>query len=202
MCIKTPFRAPFDITYAYIANRRTAITLPIPETTRPMSILTPAMQQAIAEQRLIFAATVCPDGSPNLSPKGTAMVWDDSHILFADLASPGTMRNLAANPAIEINIVSVFSRQGYRFKGTADIHKDDAIHAAAVARMRAGPPSLQDLADRVRAVALVKVEQALPLVSPGYWNGASEPEMRRQWEAYWNAANADWHNSHNPSPAP
>lgn len=68
MCIKTPFYAPFDITYACIANRRTAITLPIPETTRPMSILTPAMQQAISEQRLIFAATVCPDGSPNLSP--------------------------------------------------------------------------------------------------------------------------------------
>lgn len=202
MCIKTPFHAPFDITYAYIANRRTAITLPVPETTRPMSILPPAMQQAIADQRLIFAATVCPDGSPNLSPKGTAMVWDDSHILFADLASPGTMRNLAANPAIEINIVSVFSRQGYRFKGTAAIHKDDAIHAAAVARMRAGPPSLQDLADRVRAVALVKVEQALPLVSPGYWNGASEPEIRPQWEAYWNAANVDWHNSYNPSPAP
>ena len=39
-----------------------------------MSILTSVMQQAIAEQRLIFAATVCPDGSPNLSPKGTAMV--------------------------------------------------------------------------------------------------------------------------------
>ena len=112
------------------------------------------------------------------------------------------MRNLAANPAIEINIVSVFSRQGYRFEGTAAIHKDDAIHAAAVARMRAGPPSLQDLADRVRTVALVKVEQALPLVSPGYWNGASESEIRRQWEAYWNAANADWHNSHNPPPAP
>ena len=108
-----------------------------------MPILTPAMQQALAEQRLIFAATVCPDGTPNLSPKGTAMVWDDDHILFADLASPGTMRNLAVNPSIEINIVSPFSRQGYRFKGTAAIHKDDAIHAAAVARMRAGPLSLQ-----------------------------------------------------------
>lgn len=166
-----------------------------------MPILTPAMQQALAEQRLIFAATVCPDGTPNLSPKGTAMVWDDDHILFADLASPGTMRNLVVNPSIEINIVSPFSRQGYRFKGTAAIHKDDAIHVAAVARMRAGPPSLQGLADRVRAVALVKVAQALPLVSPGYWNGATETEIRRQWEAYWNAVNTGWHDSHHPPPA-
>ena len=158
-----------------------------------MGILTPDMQQALTEQRLIFAATVCPDGTPNLSPKGTAMVWDDDHILFTDLASPGTMRNLAANPAIEINAVNVFSRRGYRFKGTAAIHSGGAIYDAVVARMRAGAPSLQGLADRVRAVALVRVEQALPLISPGYWGGATEAEMRRDWENHWQTANAQWH---------
>ncbi len=82
-----------------------------------MGILTSHMQQLIAGQRLIFAATVCPDGTPNLSPKGTALVWDDDHILFIDLASPGTMRNQASNPAIEPNVVDVFLRKGYRFKG-------------------------------------------------------------------------------------
>lgn len=158
-----------------------------------MGILTPDMQQALTEQRLIFAATVCPDGTPNLSPKGTAMVWDDDHIIFTDLASPGTMQNLAANPAIEINAVNVFSRRGYRFKGTAAIHSGGAIYDAVVERMRAGAPSLQGLADRVRAVALVRVEQALPLISPGYWGGATEAEMRRDWEAHWQTANARWH---------
>lgn len=157
-----------------------------------MPILTPEMQQALAEQRLIFAATVGPDGIPNLSPKGTAMAWDDDHILFADLASPGTMANLAANPAIELNIVNPFSRRGYRFKGTAAIHQDDDIHQAVITRMRSGTPSLQRLADQVRAVALVKVEQALPLISPGYWNGATETEMRQEWESYWQTANAQW----------
>ncbi len=34
-----------------------------------MPILTPAMQQAISEQRLIFAATVGPDGSPQPFPQ-------------------------------------------------------------------------------------------------------------------------------------
>ena len=157
-----------------------------------MSTLTPEMQQALAEQRLIFAATVSPDGTPNLSPKGTALAWDDDHIIFADLASPGTMRNLAANPAIELNIVNPFSRRGYRFKGMAAIHQDDDIHRAVIARMRNGTPSLQRLADQVRAVALVKVEQALPLISPGYWNGATEAEMRQEWESYWQTANAQW----------
>ena len=161
-----------------------------------MAILTPDMQQALTEQRLIFAATVCPDGTPNLSPKGTVMVWDDNHILFTDLASPGTMHNLAANPAIEINAVNVFSRRGYRFKGTAAIHTDGAIYDAVIERMRAGAPPLQALADRVRAVALVRVEQALPLISPGYWSGATEAEMRRDWETHWQTANAQWHERH------
>jgi len=41
----------------------------------------------VTEQRLGFVATVCPDGTPNLSPKGTTAVWDDDHIVFADIRS-------------------------------------------------------------------------------------------------------------------
>ena len=157
-----------------------------------MGILTDEMKRALTEQRLIFVATVCPDGSPNLSPKGTVMVWDDDHILFTDLASPGTMGNLEANPAIEINTVDVFARRGYRFKGIAEIHRGDAVYDAVVDRMRNGAATLQGLADNVRAVALIRVEQALPLVSPGYWGGATEADMRRGYEAYWGEINAEW----------
>jgi len=66
-----------------------------------MGILTADMQRVVREQRLFFVATVCPDGTPNLSPKGATAVWDDDHLLFADIRSPGTIRNLRRNPAIE-----------------------------------------------------------------------------------------------------
>ncbi len=46
-----------------------------------MGILTKDMQRLVREQRLGFAATVCPDGTPNLSPKGTTTVWDDEYYL-------------------------------------------------------------------------------------------------------------------------
>ena len=160
-----------------------------------MGILTKAMQKTLTEQRLIFVATVCPDGTPNLSPKGTVMVWDDDHVLFTDLASPGTMGNLEHNPAIEINAVDVFARKGYRFKGVAEIHRDGAVFTTVVDRMRNGAATLQSLADSVRAVALIRVEQALPLVSPGYWGGATEADMRRQYETYWSEVNAEWHSA-------
>src|SRR5947199_10854651 len=83
-----------------------------------MSILTEDMQRVVREQRLGFVATVCPDGTPNLSPKGTTTVWDDDHLVFADIHSPGTVNNLLNNPSIEINAVDIISRRGYRFKGT------------------------------------------------------------------------------------
>ncbi len=68
-----------------------------------MGILTEDMKRVVREQRLGFFATVCPDGSPNLSPKGTTIVLDDDHLAFVDLGSPGTLSNLELNPAVEFD---------------------------------------------------------------------------------------------------
>jgi predicted pyridoxine 5'-phosphate oxidase superfamily flavin-nucleotide-binding protein len=43
-----------------------------------MGILTADMRRVVEQQRLGFVATVCPDGTPNLSPKGTTAGWDDA----------------------------------------------------------------------------------------------------------------------------
>jgi predicted pyridoxine 5'-phosphate oxidase superfamily flavin-nucleotide-binding protein len=70
------------------------------------------MKRIVAEQRLAFVATVCPDGTPNLSPKGTIAVWDATHLVFADIRSPGTVANLKVNPTIEINVVDPYRKKG------------------------------------------------------------------------------------------
>src|SRR5579871_5175814 len=86
-----------------------------------MAVLTSDMKRVVSEERLGYIATVCPDHTPNLSPKGTLAVWDDDHLVFADICSPGTIANLAANPTVEINVVDPLVRKGYRFKGTARV---------------------------------------------------------------------------------
>jgi hypothetical protein len=48
-----------------------------------MGILSDDMKRLVRDQRLGYIATVCPDGTPNLSPKGTTAVWDDDHLVFA-----------------------------------------------------------------------------------------------------------------------
>jgi len=90
-----------------------------------MGILTEEMKRVVAQQQLCYAATVTPDGKPNLSPKGSITVLSDDELGFADLASPGTIENLRHNPAIELNVVDPFTRRGFRFKGRAEFVKND-----------------------------------------------------------------------------
>ena len=59
-----------------------------------MGLLTSDMKRVVEEQRLGFVATVCPNGTPNLSPKGTTAVWDDEQLVFANIRSPNTIANL------------------------------------------------------------------------------------------------------------
>ncbi|HMF84166.1 MAG TPA: pyridoxamine 5'-phosphate oxidase family protein, partial [Acidimicrobiia bacterium] len=81
------------------------------------------MKRVLQGQRLGYVASVCPDGTPNLSPKGTTAVWDDDHLVFLDIASPGTVTNIeAGNPVVEVNVVDPIRRKGYRFKGRAEVH--------------------------------------------------------------------------------
>ena len=75
--------------------------------------LTDEMKEIVKRLRLCYVATVTPDGKP-MSPKGSLKVWDDETVVFADIASPGTMRNLPSNPFIEINLVDPFLRRGFR----------------------------------------------------------------------------------------
>jgi uncharacterized protein len=141
-------------------------------------MLTPDMKRVIEEQRLGFVATAAPDGMPNVSPKGTFVVLDDRTIAFGEIRSPGTIRNLRANPRIEVNFVDVFVRKGYRFAGTATIvERGEADFEILLPKLRS------TLAHRIRAVVTIAVTKALPLMSPAYDDGKTEPELRRAWTA-------------------
>src|ERR1700674_2527582 len=121
-------------------------------------MLTPDMKRIIEEQRLGFVATASLDGTPNVSPKGTFAVLDDQTIAFGEIRSPGTIRNLKANPRIEVNFVDPFVRKGYRFAGTAVVvERRDGTFEALLGHFRA------PLAQRMRAIGTITVMKALPL---------------------------------------
>ncbi len=139
------------------------------------------MQRVLNEQRLGFVASVCEDGTPNLSPKGTTTVWDDEHIIFADICSPGTISNIRHHPVVEINVVDPVTRKGYRFKGPATIHQQGPIFEQGLAFYRQ-----RGTISSIRSIVLVQVERAIPLISPAYDQGKTEEEIRASWLLYWN----------------
>ena len=144
------------------------------------------MKRVVEEQRLGFVATVCPDGTPNLSPKGTTAVWDDEHLVFANIRSAGTLANLRHNPSIEVNIVDPFVRKGYRFKGVAEILESGARYDQAVAFYRQRGSRI----DVIREIVLVRVDNAQPVDSPAYDFGATEDEVRARWERHYQSLRA------------
>ncbi len=134
--------------------------------------------QVIREQRLGFVATVNADGTPNLSPKGTFAGVDAATVAFAEIRSPGTLRNLATNPAVEVNFVDALTRRGCRLCGTARIVPRGDLGFDRLLPLFADHGGL---VLRTRAVVVIAVRRAMDLSSPAYDDGASEDELRRAW---------------------
>ena len=137
------------------------------------------MQRVVLEQSLGFVATVTPDGHPNLSPKGTTTVLDAQHLMFADVASPGTVANLATNPSVEVNVVDPIVRKGYRFKGVAVAYTNGEMFERGLAVLRErGSTTARE---RIRSIVVIEVTDAEPLFSPAYDTGATEESLAERW---------------------
>ena len=133
------------------------------------------MQRVVGAQRLGYVASVCPDGTPNLSPKGTLAVWDADHLVFAHLHSPGTVANIeSGNVVVEINVVDPIRRKGYRFKGPATVHRDGPTYDDGL-RFYFDRSGLDPR--RIEAIVIIDVERAEPVTSPAYDDGTGEDEV-------------------------
>ena len=145
-----------------------------------MGFLTNEIKNIIERQKLGYVATVSPDNTPNLSPKGTISVWDDEHLVFADIKSPKTMANLEKNPSIEINVVDPITRKGYRFKGTGNILSSGQVYDKIISHyINIGIKS------KIRRVVLIKVTSVNDVTSPLYDLGYTEDEIKERWKKHY-----------------
>ncbi len=139
-----------------------------------MGLISADMKRVVEEQRLGFVATVCPDGTPNLSPKGTTTVWDTDHLVFANIRSPGTIANLQQNASVEVNVVDPFVRKGYRFKGVATVLESGPLYDKVIAFYKG-----RGVSSVIREVVMVRVQRAQPIDSPAYDLGLTEDRGSR-----------------------
>ncbi|MGA7923267.1 MAG: pyridoxamine 5'-phosphate oxidase family protein [Thermoplasmata archaeon] len=146
-----------------------------------MPALTEDMKRVVRAQRLGYVATVSNDHRPNVSPKGSLAVWGDDRLVFADVDSPHTIRNLEGNPYTEVNVVDPLVRKGYRFSGVAKILRSGDEYWKILEHYKGEGADIR----RVRTVVLIDVHTAAPLVSPCYMTGLTEDEVRALW--------GEWH---------
>jgi uncharacterized protein len=103
-------------------------------------------------------------------------VLDDRTIAFGEIRSPATMRNLRANPRIEVNFVDPFVGKGYRFAGVATVvERGEPGFDTLLPNLRSA------LAHRIPAIVTIAVTKTLPLTPPAYDEGTTELELRRAW---------------------
>jgi len=92
-----------------------------------VATLTDEMKELI-NTRQCLVATASKDGRPNIGPKGSVMVVDDSTLAFGEIAGKQTYSNLKENPQIAIAIVNHQQLSGYRFAGTAQLEDSGPLY--------------------------------------------------------------------------
>ena len=145
-----------------------------------MVVITEEIENFVNFQKLGYVATVSNDNTPNLSPKGTIIVLDESHLVFADIQSPKTIENLEHNPSVEINVVDPFSRRGYRFKGIAEIISSGEKFNDIISQYKKN-----GIKNIIKCVVLVKIEKLSEVFSPLYDLGHTEEELKAKWKKYY-----------------
>ncbi len=145
-----------------------------------MVIITEEIKNFVNFQKLGYVATISADNTPNLSPKGTIIVLDESHLSFVHIHSPQTVENLKHNPSIEINVVDPFSRRGYRFKGIAEIISSGDKFTKIISYYKT-----LGVKSSIKSIILVKIEKLSEVLSPLYDLGYTEEELKTKWKKHY-----------------
>ena len=107
-----------------------------------MEVKIPADLQEFLKGKQGWVATASKNGVPNVSIKGTLRTLDDQHLIFADLFSLKTRKNLAENPVAAIMVFDAESKRGYMFKGVAEQIASGSLYDEMVMGLKKAMPQL------------------------------------------------------------
>jgi predicted pyridoxine 5'-phosphate oxidase superfamily flavin-nucleotide-binding protein len=128
--------------------------------------LTDDVRRAAERSVLCWLATVDEAGQPNVSPKEVFAVADGEHLVIANIASPGSAANIAAESRVCVSCVDVFVQKGFKVVGVAtDVPPTDAAFERWVAPLR----ELAGERYPIRSVFVVRVTDVEAIVAPSYW---------------------------------
>ena len=105
----------------------------------------PKEVQEFLTGKMAWVATAASDGMPNATPKGSVKVIDDEHLVFADLFSLKTRKNLQGNAKIAITVADETSFKGYQIKGSAEVLESGPLFEQMAEELKKAPMELPPL---------------------------------------------------------
>lgn len=101
------------------------------------------------------------DGQPQLSLKGSVMVFDSGTLAYWERAKRSALENVAENPKVVILYNNMDDKIRWRFYGTAEVHESGPIRDEVMARTVHA--ELDRDPDRLGVAVLVKVNRIAEL---------------------------------------
>lgn len=130
-----------------------------------VTILNTDLTEIARRSVLCWLATSDENGQPNLSPKEVFAFMDGDRIVVANIASPGSARNIRINAKVCLNFVDVFAQKGFKVYGVArDVKASEPGFSRWVEPLRSMVGDRFDI-HSVFVVSAVAVE---PIIAPSY----------------------------------
>ena len=146
-----------------------------------MEVILNSNHKAMAERSVLcWLATADESGQPNVSPKEVFAVADDKHIVVANIASPGSAKNIHINAKVCLSFIDVFAQKGFKVFGVAsDVTPEAAEYFRWVEplRMMAGD------CFPIHSVFVVRATAVEPIIAPSYRLYPSETTEASQVQA-------------------
>ena len=115
------------------------------------------LERALADGISCTVGTADKDGQPQLSLKGSVMVYDSETLAYWERSKRSALDNVKENPKVVILYNNPGERIRWRFYGTAVVHESDAIRDEVMARTVQG--ELDRDPERLGVAVLVKVDK-------------------------------------------
>jgi predicted pyridoxine 5'-phosphate oxidase superfamily flavin-nucleotide-binding protein len=94
-----------------------------------------ALENALADRSPCLVATASAEGMPDVSYRGSVMVFDEEHLAFWERAKGETLSNLQENPRVCVFYRNAETRTSWRFYGTAQILTDGDVRDRIMAKV-------------------------------------------------------------------
>ncbi|PMR77927.1 pyridoxamine 5'-phosphate oxidase family protein [Billgrantia endophytica] len=128
-------------------------------------MLTDEIRESIQRSVLCWLATVDREGCPNVTPKEIFAAHGDERLVIANIASPGSARNLLGNANVCVSFVDIFVQKGFKLLGKGSVvRKDDPRYGELAEPLEALTQGLYP----IHSVIEVRIGKVEPILAPSY----------------------------------